>query len=90
MIVTILEGEDNRMLQQADLGLRKTDMETIGNQRIFEVVKNRYAPNGKYILEKNIRDFVQDYERKEQERKNKQPEARPARSRPKEPPRKTV
>jgi hypothetical protein len=81
MIVTILEGEDNRMLQQADLALLKTDMETVGGQRLFEVVKNRHGPNGRYILENNIRDFVQNYERKEQKRRGREPKG---------PPRKTV
>jgi hypothetical protein len=72
MIVTILEGEKNKsgkLFQQADLGFLKTDMETVGGQRIFEIVKSRYGSNGKYILESDIRDFVQDYERKEKERK---------------------
>lgn len=84
MIVTVLGGEDNRMLQQADLGLLKTDMKTVGGQRIFEVVKNRHGPNGRYILENNIRDFIQNYERKEQERKSGQPELRQSQHRPKE------
>lgn len=73
MIVIILEDEYNRMLQQADLAFRKTDMENVEKQRLFEVVKNRYGPNGKYILENNIRDFVRDYERKDQERRGDQP-----------------
>lgn len=90
MIVTILEGENNRMLQQADLALRKTDMETVTGQRLYEVVKSRYGPNGRYVAEIDIRDFVRDYERKEQKRKSGQPEPRPARRRPEEPPRKTV
>lgn len=73
MIVTILEGENNKILQQADLALCETDMKTVSGQRIYEVVKNRYAPNGRYILEGDIRDFVRNYERKEQERRGDQP-----------------
>ncbi len=84
MIVTILEGEDNRMLQQADLALRKTDMQTVTGQRLYEVVKSRYGPNGRYVAEIDIRDFVRDYERKEQERKSGQPKVRQSQHRPKE------
>jgi hypothetical protein len=90
MIVIILEGEDNRMLQQADLALRKTDMKTVTGQRLYEVVKSRHGPTGRYVAEIDIRDFVRDYERKEQERKNGQSEVRQSQHRPKEPPRKTV
>ena len=90
MIVTVLEGEDNRMLQLADLALRKTDMETVSGQRLYEVVKNRHGPNGRYVEENVIHDFVRDYERKEQERKNRQSEVRQSQHRPEEPPRKTV
>lgn len=70
MIVTILEDENNRILQQADLGLRKTDKKTVTEQRLYEVVKDRYGPSGRYVAEGDILDFVRDYERKEQERKS--------------------
>jgi len=76
MIVTILEEENNRMLQQADLALRKTHMETVTGQRLYEVVKSRYGPTGRYVAEIDIHDFVRDYERKEQERKSEQSEVR--------------
>ena len=77
-------------MQLADLALRKTDMETVSGQRLYEVVKNRHGPNGRYIAEDVIRDFVRDYERKEEERKGGQSEVRQSQHRPKEPPRKTV
>ena len=84
MIVTILEEENNRILQQADLGVQKTDKKTVTGQRLYEVVKNRYGPTGRYVAEIDIHDFVRDYERKEQERKSEQSEVRQSQQRPKD------